>query len=215
MASNQYVNKVQKADGTTIIDITDTTATAADVPVGKWFYTAAGAYTQGTGCALKLLSGTFTVGSTGGQVETVNIPYSGSGYPLAMLIVVNGGMYNSTASGQSAWYNSKVRYALGLWAFAKAVQDTTPTYATSGQNNGGTTVAIYKNSTSDATSYTRTSSNATITYNSDNCVGNSANGCVRFKGNGNKFTYFTANGSTSSYGFLPNITYRYYIIYTE
>ena len=48
MANNPYVNKVIKADGTTIIDISDTTATASDVASGKYFYTAAGAKTQGT-----------------------------------------------------------------------------------------------------------------------------------------------------------------------
>lgn len=48
MANNPYVNKVQKADGTTIIDISDTTATAADVLNSKYFYTAAGQKVQGT-----------------------------------------------------------------------------------------------------------------------------------------------------------------------
>lgn len=49
MANNPYVNKVQTADGTTIIDITDTTATASDVAQGKYFYSASGARTEGTG----------------------------------------------------------------------------------------------------------------------------------------------------------------------
>ena len=33
--SNTYVNKVVQSNGTTLIDITDTTATAADVAIGK------------------------------------------------------------------------------------------------------------------------------------------------------------------------------------
>ena len=41
-------NKVQLADGTVLIDLTDTTATAADVGVGKFFYTAGGVKTEGT-----------------------------------------------------------------------------------------------------------------------------------------------------------------------
>lgn len=51
MANNPYVNKVIKADGTTIIDISDTTATASDVAQGKYFYTAAGAKVEGTASA--------------------------------------------------------------------------------------------------------------------------------------------------------------------
>ena len=48
MANNPYVNKVVKADGTTIIDISDTTATAADVLSGKWLHLADGSFVQGT-----------------------------------------------------------------------------------------------------------------------------------------------------------------------
>lgn len=39
---NQYVNKVVQSNGTTLIDISDTTAVAADVATGKYFYLASG-----------------------------------------------------------------------------------------------------------------------------------------------------------------------------
>lgn len=48
MANNAYVNKVQLADGTVFIDISDTTAAAGDVAAGRVFYTAAGAPSTGT-----------------------------------------------------------------------------------------------------------------------------------------------------------------------
>ena len=46
--ANTYVNKVQLADGTSLIDISDTTATISDVLTGRYFYTAAGQKVQGT-----------------------------------------------------------------------------------------------------------------------------------------------------------------------
>lgn len=59
------VNLPKTGGGTaTFTDVTDTTAAAADVASGKYFYTAAGVKTQGTssggGTAVKKKTGTFT-----------------------------------------------------------------------------------------------------------------------------------------------------------
>lgn len=48
MATNPYVNKVQTADGTTIMDITGTTAEPSDVLEGEVFYTRSGQQAVGT-----------------------------------------------------------------------------------------------------------------------------------------------------------------------
>lgn len=48
MANNPYVNKVQKADGSTLIDITSDTATESDVLSGKYFHKASGERVKGS-----------------------------------------------------------------------------------------------------------------------------------------------------------------------
>ena len=73
MANNPYVNKVQKADGTVLIDISDTTAVASDVASGKCFYTADGAKVQGTatGGGTGAISVVDTPDSHGGTIRTI------------------------------------------------------------------------------------------------------------------------------------------------
>lgn len=69
---NQYVNKVQKADGTVIMDISDTTAVAADVSAGKYFYTAAGEKVQGTASGAAAISIVDELDSHGGTIRHIN-----------------------------------------------------------------------------------------------------------------------------------------------
>lgn len=74
MANNPYVNKVQLADGTTLIDISDTTAAAADVAQGKYFYDASGAKVQGTATGGGGSGGVIiedTTDTAGGVVRTI------------------------------------------------------------------------------------------------------------------------------------------------
>lgn len=202
----------------TFTEITDTTASAADVSSGKYFYTAAGVKTEGTasgggGGASNIVQGTFTTGSTTGTAETFSINYTGSGYPIALMVYVDGGAYNNGTGGNTTWYNSVQRYAVGAFYMTKSRIPTTPTYATSGADNYGTVAVIYKNSTSQATTYSRTSSMTANMYTSSSTNANAtATTTVRFKGNGKTVTYFVA---ASSYGLLASTKYAYIAVYSS
>lgn len=73
MANNEHVNKVEYF-GQTIMDITDTTATAGDVDSGKVFYAASGLRTVGTGDSVKTITmnGT-TYSPSSGDVNLGNV----------------------------------------------------------------------------------------------------------------------------------------------
>ena len=168
----------------------------------------------GTSCP-KLVQGTFTTGSTGGSTGSVSINYTGSGYPIACLVYINGGAQNTTSSGNTTWVNSTSRYDVGIYAMIKAETNTTPTYATDSSisANWATPVIVYKNSTSDSTSYTRTSNMKAVTYNSSNA--STTYNCVRFKGNAKTLSYYVGNRASNSIGLARSTEFAYIIIYSE
>ena len=161
--------------------------------------------TGGGGGASNFVHGSFTTQSSAG-VQSVEIPYTGSGYPIVAVVVVAGGAYNSA---NTAWYSSMQRYAVGQWTMSKSVMTSTPTFKTSGTQNQGVTTAIYKNSTSSSTSYTRSSAMSTNVFSSSNAA-NAAATCVRFTSKVMMSVYI----NTSSYGLLPELEYEYFIVYS-
>lgn len=196
-------------------DASVTTATASDVASGKVFLDSNGTITTGTasgGGASNVVIGEFTADTGTGAAHTVTIPYTGSGFPIAAMVYIKGGAYNNTSSGDTDWYNSTQRYAVGQWTYHKSVQDSTPTYGTSGTQNQGVTTWIFKNNASTATTYSRSSAMNTNVLTSSNATGAGAT-CVRFKGNAGKtLSYYTAS---TSYGLLAGHTYTYIIVYSS
>lgn len=156
----------------------------------------------------KLITGTFTTGSTGGTVETVTVPYDGSGYPIAMIVYPRLGAYNS--SGNSAMYTSTQRYAIVQWAMTKSVPTSSPTFTTSGTANQGTTMSIFNNTTTDTVAYSRTSAMNTNVFSSSDATAAAAT-AVRFKSN-KSFTVYVAS---TSYGLFQSTEYSYIILYSE
>lgn len=203
IAKGTYLTGIQTISG-------DANLVASNIKSGTSIFGVTGSYTGG---ASNIVQGTFTTPSTTGAASTFTIPYTGSGYPIALMIYIDGGPYNNTSSGNTTWYNSVQRYAIGVYNMVKSEITTTPTYTTSGTANYGTVQTIYKNSTSAATTYSRTSSMTVNTYTSSstNATSNST-ACVRFKGNKTTVSYYVAS---SSYGLLASTKYAYVAVYSS
>lgn len=156
--------------------------------------------------ATNIVEGTFTTPSSSGS-QTLNIPYTGSGYPIGLMVWPEGGAYNSAVS---PWYSSLTRYAIGCYAMTKSVMTSAPTYASSGANNQGCVQAIFKNSTSTPTTYSRTSS-MTVNVFGSSAASNSATTTFRFL-SATRLSYYVIG--SSSYGLLQGQIYHYLAIYS-
>lgn len=201
-------------------DVSVTTATASDVTSGKVFLTSDGTITTGTssggGGSTNFVTGEFTVPaySSSAKYDEVSIPYTGNGYPISAMVFVKNGVYNDTSTGQSTWYDGIKRYALGYWSMVKSNTTTPPDYSGTANDNA-TVVSIYKNSTSASNSYTRASVMGTGVFSTSNPATNYGFGAINFKGDVKTLRYAIANGSASSYGLYPQVTYVYQIVYSS
>ena len=232
MANNPYVNRVDIVRGgvtDTLINITDTTAVAADVASGKYFYLATGERVQGTasgggggtggvtqdqdgylvlsdqggggGGATNCVCGTFTTGSTGDVAETVTIPYTGSGYPVGVFV-------NTTDTNYSALV---LPYAIKELSIIKRNWAVAPTYSGTSDENYAMQARRYKNSTSDGTVYS-IGQTESFTAFSNSSATNANTASLKLTSN-NTLSVFVKGAS--GYGFAPNIEYTYYVVYSS
>ena len=160
-----------------------------------------------SGGVSNVVTGTFK-GTTTGAAMDVNLSYSGSGYPISVSVQPTGGYLNNST------FNSTVqRYAIASFIGMKLYPDATPTYTSSSANeNLMITNQRYKSSSSNATSYGGSSgvTNAS-TYTTSNSSATSSSGCLRFK-NKNTMNVYIAS---TSYGFMANVEYKYWILYSS
>ena len=170
------------------------------------FYTIAAA----SGGASNMVTGTFK-GTTTGAAMDINVPYTGSGYPIAVMIYPSEGAYNSSGT----FYNLLQRYATWLYSACKCVPSVAPTYPTSSSTANTDSMSVwhvYKGSASNATSGTAARNlNTNVYRNYDAVSGSSGQFVVSIKSN-TKLSVFIAS---NSYGFAANIEYTYRIIYSS
>lgn len=167
-----------------------------------------------TGCP-NVVQGSFTTGSTRNTTQNITINYSGTGYPIAVMIFVKGGAYNNSSTGNTTWYNSLNRYDVGHYSMSKARGTTTPTWSTSWSDNYGVVDIIYKNSTSTSTTYSRTSTMTANVFTNSSTSAQASTACVRFKGNAKAMSVYIGNKGSGSIGFASETEYTYIIIYSS
>ena len=169
---------------------------------------------SGGGGASNFVQGTFTAG-TAGSVQTINVPYTGSGYPIALAISVEGGTYvnGSGNTNAQAWYDVIHQYAIGYYSMSKCGTTNSPQYV--GTNtfiDGATVMNAYKSSASNNTSYSRNFSIGQRLYTTGQ-PGTSVTDILTIS------TNTTINvriaGESSGYGFLSGLIYSYYVVYSE
>lgn len=218
IAGNQYpsvpsilIPKTGGGGNATFTDTSPTTASASDVAQGKIFFDSTGTQQTGTasGGASNVVTGTFT-GTTTGAAMNITLNYSGSGYPIAVLIYPSEGTYNSSGS----FYNLVQRYAYNTVLLVKNEINTVPTYVggSANTNNRAFLVGLYKNSASSATSYSNTSAQSNTLYIDTDATSNSLN-VLKVRSKTKLSVYIPTAGS--NYGFAANIEYKYWVLYSS
>lgn len=190
----------------------DANLVAGNIKSGTTIFGVTGTYSGGG--ASNIVQGEFTTRSTGGSTGTFTIPYTGSGYPIALTVVVKGGAYNNSSSGDTTWYNSVNRYDAGVYYMTKARITSAPTYV-SGADSQGVVVVIYKNSTSQATSYSRTMGMNSWVYNSSTANATAGATCCIFRSGGKTVSYYVGNRGSSTVGLARSTTFQYIAVYSE
>ena len=164
----------------------------------------------GTSCP-KLVQGTFTTGSTRASTGTVSISYTGTGYPIAVMVYMQGGAYDPDGS----WYDTIAYYDADAFYMTKSQMSSTPTFVSSASvpANQGVVCATYKSSTSNATTHSRNGSSSAVFFNSSDAT--TGYNCIRFKNNTKTMSYYIGNNASNRVGLAPSKTYAYIIVYSE
>ena len=167
--------------------------------------------TGGGGGCVKLVQGSFTTGATRASTGTVTINYTGTGYPIAVMIYIDGGAYNP----DTEWYNTLAQYDADSFTMTKAQMSSTPTFVASGSvpANQGVATVTYKSNASTATTHTRSGSQSAVFFNSSDAT--TGYNCIRFKNSTKTLSYYIGNKASNRVGLAPSQTYHYIVIYSS
>lgn len=207
LASNGTITTGTASGGSAVIQPLSVTQNGTyTAPTGVDGYSPITVSVSGGGGASNIVTGTFK-GTTTNAAMDITLNYSGSGYPVAVVIYPAEGMQNTS---EGSWYSLVQRYAIGLWSSVKANTNIIPTYIGQSESNTMTVVARYKSSTSASNTYSNAASNTIALYSDANATSTNT-GAVRIR-SATKMSVFIAG---TSYGFAANIEYKYWVLYSS
>ena len=195
IASGRWLTGAQTIKG-------DANLVAENIKKDVTIFGKTGTYEGSGGSGVPVVTGSFTTGT--GGVETVNIPYTGNGYIIALSIVIDGGYSSATYRQSNAI----------IFTLTKGNTGTAPAYGSStAYSNRALWTTLYYSS---ASSYAETT-NIGAKYNSAASPNEgSTNAGVLYISSKNTLAIYTSANTGSSYrGFYPNQKYNYWITYYE
>ena len=165
---------------------------------------------SGGGCT-RMVTGTFTTSSTRASTGTVPINYNGTGYPISVMVYIDGGAYDPN----NEWYNTLAQYDADSFMMTKAQMSSTPPFVSSSSvpANQGVVSATYKSNASTATTHTLNGSQSAVFFNSSDAT--TGYNCIRFKNNVTTMSYYVGNSASNRVGLAPNKTYHYIVVYSS
>lgn len=141
-----------------------------------------------------------------GSAITINLPYTGNGYPIAGMIYPAVGGYKS--GGDLASLAQKG--AMIMVQFVKTDFSLTPDYSANAELNQMEMLAYFKYSDSDATSISDGRARGKRNYWNTN-ASETYGDCIRLRSD-TSMSVFIAN---ASFGFVAEVEYKYEIFYSE
>jgi len=153
----------------------------------------------------KYVTGKFTFTESG--ANSITIPYTGSGYPIACFIYPSNGS-NKSGDDFASLVQNKVE---AMYSMIKLDVSTPPTYNDrTASTNKASVASLYKSSNSDPTTMGASGSGSYATYRSD-AAGDAWDSLVKFNSNTSMSVYI----ASTSYGFAKDIEYSYLVIYSS
>ena len=160
----------------------------------------------GGGGASNVVTGSFLFDTNG--AHTIELPYTGSGWPVAIAIFPKDGPYT---------YDTHLeRFMLVSMLCIKGYAGTAPDYTQTAALNGAQIDAVYKSSASAASTQNVSMGTTNRMYNSNGTATPGQANALRILSANRLSVYMKKRTSTTSdYGFSTEVTYSYVVIYSE